>query len=161
MMKQFRNPHFYENLSPLSTISEQFFHDPLFVQILKTRINQIGCGLEAKFGSNQAQCSEKGKETGIINSFFFVFYRESLSKQKLVVVQTSEWKFKANITGVCTSNSKHLVIPNTSNFLHLSLSYMPWVDYFGFLSKSKVLSFTGNNRLKQKWSLFSKLNETK
>ena len=44
------------------------------------------------------QCCEKCKETGIINSFFHILHGEYLLKQKGVVVQTSEWKFKANIT---------------------------------------------------------------
>ena len=35
---------------------------------------------------------------GIINCFFFhILYWEYLLKQEVVVVQTSEWKFKANI----------------------------------------------------------------
>ena len=44
-MKQFGNPPLSKMLAPpISTnppISEQFFHDPLFVQILKTRTTLI------------------------------------------------------------------------------------------------------------------------
>ena len=60
--------------------------------------NQSGCGLWAKFGQNYSQCCENSKETGIIIKFFFhILHGEYLLKQKAVVVQTFEWKFKTNI----------------------------------------------------------------
>ena len=40
---------------------------------------------------------KKSKETGIINSFFSYFTWEYLVKQKEVVVQTLECKFKSNM----------------------------------------------------------------
>ena len=40
---------------------------------------------------------KKAKKTGIINRFFPYFAWEIL-KHKFVVIQTPEWKFKANIT---------------------------------------------------------------
>ena len=42
-------------------------------------------------------CYEKSKETGIINRFFHILHGEYLLKQKVVVVQTLEWTFKAHI----------------------------------------------------------------
>ena len=39
----------------------------------------------------------KSKETGIINRFFDILYGECLLKLKVVVVQTPEKKFKADI----------------------------------------------------------------
>ena len=57
------------------------------------------------------------------------------------------------LCNICTSNSEHLLSPNTSNFLHFSL-YTSWVKYFGFPSKSKVLSPTGNNRFKKMVLIF-------
>ena len=50
---------------------------------------------------------------------------------------------------------------NFEYFIHFSLFFTFWVEYFGFPSKSKVLSLTRNSRFKQRWSLFAKLNETK
>ena len=40
---------------------------------------------------------EKSKETGIIIGFSHILHREYILKLELVVVQTPEWKFKANI----------------------------------------------------------------
>ena len=68
--------------------------------------NQSGCGLGAKFGSNWVQCYEKSEEMDIINSFSFHSLRgECFLKQKVVVVQTPEWKFKANVA----KNAKFLL----------------------------------------------------
>ena len=58
---------------------------------------QSGCGLGTKFGPNWVQCSEKSKKTGIINFFFSYLHGEYILKQEVEVVQTPEWKFKANI----------------------------------------------------------------
>ena len=44
----------------------------------------------------KTQCFET-EEIGIINSFFHILHGEYLLKQKLVVLKTSEWKFKENI----------------------------------------------------------------
>ena len=51
----------------------------------------------AKFGPNYVHCCENSKETGIINRFFHILHREYLLKEKLVAVETPEWKFKATI----------------------------------------------------------------
>ena len=40
---------------------------------------------------------KKSKERGIINKFFHILRGEYLLKQKVVVAQTPEWKFKENI----------------------------------------------------------------
>ena len=40
---------------------------------------------------------KKNKEMGIINTFFHILHGEYLLMQKVVVVQTPEWKFKAGI----------------------------------------------------------------
>ena len=65
--------------------------------------NEGGCDLGAKFGPNEAQCCEKSKETGIINKFFHISHGEYLLKQKLVVLQTPQWKFKADVARIVTS----------------------------------------------------------
>ena len=61
------------------------------------KINQIGCGLGAKFGPNYVQCCEKSKETGNIIRFFSYFTWDYLLKQEAVVVKPPEWKFIAII----------------------------------------------------------------
>ena len=49
-------------------------------------------------GQIRSNVVKKVKKTGIINSFFFhILHGRYLLKQKEVVVQTPEWKFKANI----------------------------------------------------------------
>ena len=48
-------------------------------------------------GQNLGQCSEKSKKTGIINFFFSYLHGEYILKQEVEVIQTPEWKFKANI----------------------------------------------------------------
>ena len=56
-----------------------------------------GCSLWAKFGQNYVQCCKKSKETGIINRFSSYFTWGIHLKQKVVVAQTPEEKFKTNI----------------------------------------------------------------
>ena len=51
----------------------------------------------------QIRSSEKSKETCIINSFFHILHREYLLKQKAMVLQTFEWKCKADIARNTTS----------------------------------------------------------
>ena len=52
------------------------------------------------------QCYEKSKEAGIINHrFFHILHGEYLLKEKVVVVLTPEWKFKAIITRNITEGS--------------------------------------------------------
>ena len=65
--------------------------------------NQSGCCLGAKFGPNKTQCCEKSKEIGILSiNLFHILNGEYLLKQKVVVVQILEWKFKANIARSAT-----------------------------------------------------------
>ena len=47
-------------------------------------------------GPNQVQCCEKSKETDI-RGFSHILHGEYILKQEVVVIQTPEWKFKANI----------------------------------------------------------------
>ena len=47
------------------------------------------------------QYHEKSKETGIINRFFHILHGEYLLKEKVVVVQTPEWKFRARNSYKC------------------------------------------------------------
>ena len=50
------------------------------------------------FRKSQIQCCEKSKKTGIINIFlYFAWGIPMIKKQKVVIVQTPEWKFKASI----------------------------------------------------------------
>ena len=67
-----------------------------------------------------------GKEMGIINSFFHILQREYLLKQKIVVVQTSEWTFKANIAGNVTFVPFGSKMAKTDYFkeFHFSLSVL-------------------------------------
>ena len=59
---------------------------------------QNGCGLGVKFGPNQVQCCEKKvKKLALSIGFSHILHREYILKQEVVVVQTPEWKFKANI----------------------------------------------------------------
>ena len=60
-------------------------------------VKQLGVVLGAKCGPNEVQNYEKSRETGIINRFFHILHGEYTSKHTVMVVQTSEWKFKANI----------------------------------------------------------------
>ena len=61
-----------------------------------TKKNQIGCGLGATFEPNYVQCCGKGKETGIVISFFFhILLGDYLLKQEAVVLKPPEWKFMA------------------------------------------------------------------
>ena len=55
----------------------------------------------AVFGQNLDQIRsnvvKKSKETGTINRFFSYFAQGIYFKARRVVIQTPEWKFKANI----------------------------------------------------------------
>ena len=61
--------------------------------------NQSWFGFGKNLGHIRSIVVKKSKETGISNKFFlyFTWGVEYLLKQKVVVVQTPEWKFKANI----------------------------------------------------------------
>ena len=61
-----------------------------------------GCGLWVKFGGNYAHVVLKGKETDIINRFSHILHGECILKQEVVVLQTPEWKFQANIARTAT-----------------------------------------------------------
>ena len=58
----------------------------------------MGVVLGQKLGQNRSNVVKKSKETGIINRFSSYFAREYILKEEIVVLQTLEWKFKANIT---------------------------------------------------------------
>ena len=58
-----------------------------------SKTNQSGCGLGAKLGP----ICVKSKETGISNWFCSYFTWAIPFKVKSSVLQTPEWKFKANI----------------------------------------------------------------
>ena len=60
----------------------------------KAAKNQSGCDLGAKFEPNYVQCC---KIMDIVNRFFSYLTWGIPFKAKLVVVQTSEWKFKSSI----------------------------------------------------------------
>ena len=58
----------------------------------------MGCTLGTKFEANQAQGFEKSKKNWHYHQgFFHILYGEYLLKHKFVVLETPEWKFKANI----------------------------------------------------------------
>ena len=50
-----------------------------------------------KLGQVRSNVVKKSKETGIINRFFSYFAQAIHFKARRVVMQTPEWKFKANI----------------------------------------------------------------
>ena len=63
----------------------------------------MGVALGQNLGQIRPNVRKKVKK-GIISKFFFhIFYGEYVLKQKVVVVQIFEWKFKANITRNATS----------------------------------------------------------
>ena len=64
---------------------------------LKREKNQSGCGVRSKFGSNYVQCCKKVKKQELSMGCFYTLYEEHLLNQKVLVLQTPEWKFKANI----------------------------------------------------------------
>ena len=84
---------------------------------MKIRKKQSGCSLGAKLGPNWVKYCEKSKETDITYSFFHILLEEYILKQKVVVVQTPEWKFKASIVRNATLSG---IFPST--FLQLENS---------------------------------------
>ena len=69
--------------------------ESLYIFHWKAAKNQSGCDLGPKFEPNQVQCC---KIMDIINRVFFhILHGEYVPKQKVVVVQTSEWKFRSSI----------------------------------------------------------------
>ena len=57
----------------------------------------MGVIFDQNLGQIRSNVVEKSKETGIIIGFSHILQREYILKLEVVVVQTPEWKFKANI----------------------------------------------------------------
>ena len=57
----------------------------------------MGVVFEVYLGQIKPNVVEKVKKLALSVSFFHILHGEYLLKQKVVVVQTLEWKFKANI----------------------------------------------------------------
>ena len=58
---------------------------------------KVGVVLGQNLGQIRPNVVKKSKERGIIDSFSHILHEEYLLKQKIVVLQTYEWKFKENI----------------------------------------------------------------
>ena len=59
--------------------------------------NKVHLVLGQNLGQIRCNVVTKSNETGIINRFFHILNEEYILNQQVVVVQTPEWKFKANI----------------------------------------------------------------
>ena len=57
----------------------------------------MGVVLEQNLGQIRPHVVKKVKKQGLSLVFLHILYGEYLLKQKVVVVKTSEWKFKVNI----------------------------------------------------------------
>ena len=87
--------------------------------------NWSGCGLGVKFGPKLAQYCEKIKKQELWIGLFYIWHGEYLLKSKVVVVHTTEWKFKASISGNVTFEW-HL----GPNFFLIRVKYWQKTDYF-------------------------------
>ena len=62
--------------------------------------------LEQNLGQSWPNVVKKVKKQVLSTGFFHILHGEYLLKQKVVVVQTLEWKFKANIARNATSEGR-------------------------------------------------------